>query len=341
MENIDIRSLDSIAEVYAHLSEFLLDIIIKNGGKYNISEEERSEVLELACGKVLRSRHTFKPGRNTGGWLYTLVLTTIFDYLDKRNRRSGKYEVFPSEDYSAFLKKCDADYMDDAEDEIISRENQEYRNMISSRAMEILGTFTQQDQDIFFRTLEGEKSADIAESLGMSAVNVRQRLMKIKARLRQLLTDEFGPLQRETVLYNLPTDVMSGMTYRRTGSGVPESKTDFGAYLLDELQSYLRCCYDFAVAKSPETIGGDILKDCLKEEYGRLSPVKIRSYNYSDGREIVKMSVGLNEGNALLDVTNAEMSSLMSFVGNIDGYICDAESLFDESLRRSLWKLCW
>ena len=188
--------------------------------------------------------------------------------------------------------------------------------------------------------MEGEKSADIADALGMTAVNVRQRLMKIKAKLKKLLTDEFGALRKEVVLYNLPDDVMSGMMYRRSDAQVPEFKVDYGADLLDELQTYLRCCYDFAVVKTQENMSGDILKQCLKEEFGRVLPVKVRSYNYSDGREIVKMSVGLKEGNAVLDVSNAEMDSLISFVGHIDSYIEDAETLFDDGLRKSLFRIC-
>jgi RNA polymerase sigma factor (sigma-70 family) len=338
MEGLDIRSLDSIAEVYSEVSEYLMDIIAMNAWKYGITEEERSDVLELSCEKVFRSRHTFRPGRNTGGWLYRVVLTTILDYLDKKNRRSGKCVAL--EDYSELLRRCGSDYIDNAEDEMISKERQEYRNMISTRALEILQTFTQQDQDIFFRTLDGEKSADIAESLGMTAVNVRQRLMKIKARLKSVLTDEFGPFRRENVLYSLPSDVLSGMEYRRSGAGVPESRMDFGADLLGELQSFLTCCYDFAVLKTQESMSGDILKESLREEFGRILPVKVRSYSYSDGREVVKMSVGLKEGNAVLDVSNAEMNSLMSFVGNIGSYIEDAETLFDQSLRKSLWEMC-
>ena len=243
MEGLDIRSLDSIAEVYSEVSEDLMDIIARNAWKYGIAEEERSDVLELSCEKVFRSRHTFKPGRNTGGWLYRVVLTTILDYLDKKNRRSGKCVAL--EDYSELLRRCGSDYIDNAEDEMISKERQEYRNMISARALEILQTFTQQDQDIFFRTMDGEKSADIAESLGMTAVNVRQRLMKIKARLKSVLTDEFGPFRRENVLYSLPSDVLSGMEYRRSGAGVPESRMDFGADLLgvDLSRNY---CQDFS-----------------------------------------------------------------------------------------------
>ena len=342
MEDIDIRSLNSISEVYAAVSEFLLDIIIKHGWKYNISEEERSDVLELACEKVLRSRHTFRPGVNTGGWLYTIVLTTILDYLDKKNRRSGKYNVFPPEEYSTWLKKSALDYMDtcDAEDEMVSRENEERRGEISARALEVLRTFPELDQEIFFRTLDGEKSADIAEALGMSAVNVRQRLMKIRARLKKLLTDEFGSLRKETVFYHLPAGVMDGMEYRRGGAEVPESKVDYGGELLGELQTYLRCCYDFAVLKTQDAMSGDILKESLKEEFGRVLPVKVRSYNYSDGREVVKMAVGIKEGNAVLDVSNAEMTSLISFVGNIGSYVEDAETLFDDSLRKSLCKIC-
>ena len=49
MEGVDIRSLNSISEVYAAVSEFLLEVIINHAWKYSISEEERSEVLELAC----------------------------------------------------------------------------------------------------------------------------------------------------------------------------------------------------------------------------------------------------------------------------------------------------
>ena len=48
MEGVDIRSLDSISEVYAEVSEFLMDIIVRNAWKYGITEEERSDVLELA-----------------------------------------------------------------------------------------------------------------------------------------------------------------------------------------------------------------------------------------------------------------------------------------------------
>ena len=340
MEDIDIRSLNSISEVYAGVSEFLLEVIINFGWKYGITVEERSEVLELACEKVLRSKHLFKPGMNTGGWLYTIVLTTILDYLDKKNRRSGKYSMFPPEEYSTWLKKTASDYLYDAEEEITCRERDERTSMISARAMEVLQTFPPQDQEIFFRTLDGEKSADIAELLGMSAVNVRQRLMKIRARLRKLLTDEFGPIRRESVLYNLPADAMADMTYRRSGAGVPESKVDYGADLLEEIQTYLRCCYDFAVLKSQESMSGDILKQSLKEEFGRIMPVKVRTYTYSDGRETVKMSVGLKEGDAVLDVSNAELTSLISFVGNIDSYIEDAETLFDGSLRKSLCEIC-
>lgn len=331
MEGVDIRSLNSISEVYAAVSEFLLEVIINHGWKYSISEEERSEVLELACEKVFRSRHLFKPGMNTGGWLYTIVLTTILDYLDKRNRRSGKYAVFPPEEYSTWLKKTTIDYQYDCEDEADAREEEEFTGKISARALEVLRTFSPQDQEIFFRTMDGEKSADIAESLGMSAVNVRQRLMKIRARLKKLLTDEFGPIRREDIY---------DMSYRRSGASLPESKMDFGSDLLGELQTYLRCCYDFAVLKSPDSMSGDILKQSLKEEFGRVLPVKVRSYTYSDGREIVNMSVGLKEGNAVLDVSNAELSSLVSFVGNIDSYIEDAEALFDGSLRTSLCKMC-
>ena len=340
MEDIDIRSLTSIADVYAEVSEFLLEVIINHGWKYGISEDERSEVLELACEKVLRSKHLFKPGKNTGGWLYTIVLTTILDYLDKKNSRIGKYPMFPPEDYHIWLGKTDSDYLYEAEDEEASREQEERTGKISARALEVLQTFPPQDQEIFFRTMEGEKSADIAESLGMSAVNVRQRLMKIRARLQKLLTDEFGPIRREYVLYNLPRGVMSDMTYRRTGAGVPESKVDFGADLLEELQTYLRCCYDYAVLKSEDLMSGDILKQSLREEFGRILPVKVRSYTYSDGREIVKMSVGMKEGDAVLDVSNAELTSLISFVGNIDSYIEDAETLFDGSLRKSLFEMC-
>lgn len=331
MVDIDIRSLNSLADVYAAVSEFLLEVIINHGWKYSISEDERSEVLELSCEKVFRSKHLFKQGMNTGGWLYTIVLTTILDYLDKRNRRSGKYPMFAPEEYSTWLRKTSSDYLYDVEDEAVAREEEEYTGKISARALEVLQTFPPQDQEIFFRTMDGEKSADIAESLGMSAVNVRQRLMKIRARLQKLLTDEFGPIRREDVY---------DMDYRRTGAGVPESKMDFRADLLEELQTYLRCCYDFAVSKSPDSMSGDILKHSLKEEFGRVLPVKVRSYTYPDGHEKVSMSVGLKEGNAVLDVSNAEMKSLISFVGNIDSYIEDAEALFDGSLRTSLCKMC-
>ena len=87
-------------------------------------------------------------------------------------------------------------------------------------------------------------------------------------------------------------------------------------------------------------MSGDILKQSLREEFGRILPVKVRSYTYSDGREIVKMSVGMKEGDAVLDVSNAELTSLISFVGNIDSYIEDAETLFDGSLRKSLFEMC-
>ena len=342
MEDIDIRSLNTISEVYAAVSEFLLEIIITHGRKYNIYDEDRSEVLELACEKVFRSIHLFKPGINTGGWLYTIVLTTILDYLDKRNRRSSKCSMFPPEDYPSWAKKSTEGYDEsyDSDDEVAMKENEKHVGKMSARAREVLQTFSPQDQEIFFRTMEGEKSADIAEALGMSAVNVRQRLMKIRARLKKLLTDEFGSLRKETVFYHLPAGVMDGMEYRRGGAEVPESKVDYGGELLGELQTYLRCCYDFAVLKTQETMSGDILKESLKKEFGRVLPVKVRTYNYSDGREIVKMSVSMHEGNAILDVSNAEMTSLISFVGNIGSYVEDAETLFDDSLRKSLCKIC-
>ena len=47
MEGLDIRSLDSIAEVYSEVSEDLMDIIARNAWKYGITEEYMTKSFHL------------------------------------------------------------------------------------------------------------------------------------------------------------------------------------------------------------------------------------------------------------------------------------------------------
>lgn len=148
-------------------------------GSGDMADEIVSDACMLLMGKADLLMKL--DGRMLSGYIVTTVRNTAYGYLNRQKARdSMSAGSLPEE-----MPDGSADILD----ELITRE-------AVDRLKACIGTLPREDRDLMYmKYVSGQKDADIARVLGISAGAVRERLFRLRGRLVDMMkgTNENGP----------------------------------------------------------------------------------------------------------------------------------------------------
>ncbi|MBN9297526.1 MAG: sigma-70 family RNA polymerase sigma factor [Filimonas sp.] len=144
-------------------------ILHKVSRLYQDQKEDQDDLFQDIILQLWQSFDTFRGDSEFSSWMYRVSLNTAIAYFKKEKRRPDR-QVLPDAAISItepqpFVK-------------------QEDRMAILYSALHQLDKV---ERALVFLYMEGQNSREIAHTLGISAVNVRVRLMRIKTKLKTIL----------------------------------------------------------------------------------------------------------------------------------------------------------
>ncbi|MBN9385780.1 MAG: sigma-70 family RNA polymerase sigma factor [Chitinophagaceae bacterium] len=154
---------------FVELLETHVGILHKVSRLYQDQKEDQDDLFQDIILQLWQSFDTFRGDSEFSSWMYKVSINTAITYFKKKNRRPDR-QVLPD---TAILAT-----------ESRSSVEQEDRMAILYSALHKLDKV---EKALVFLYLEGQNSREIALALGISAVNVRVRLTRIKTKLKTIL----------------------------------------------------------------------------------------------------------------------------------------------------------
>lgn len=148
-------------------------ILYKIGRSFTRNQVDFDDLYQEMLIQIHASLQSFRSEAKLSTWLYRVALNTALTY--NRNQKKSRHEV-QTEDMG-LLNEPDND----------RHSSYEYRERIELLYASI-NELKKEDRAIILLHLEGKKSAEIAEILGISATNARVKFMRIKKQLQAILT---------------------------------------------------------------------------------------------------------------------------------------------------------
>jgi RNA polymerase sigma-70 factor (ECF subfamily) len=136
---------------------------------YTNDRDAHKDLFQEITIQLWKAYPKFRGESKFSTWMYRVALNTAIT-LYRKNKRS-----IPTQDYESVIFKIQADEYDETEE-------QQLRLMYT--AVRQLGDI---DKALIFLYLEDKDYAEIAETLGISEVNARVRMNRIKTRLKTIL----------------------------------------------------------------------------------------------------------------------------------------------------------
>ena len=144
-------------------------------GFLGVPRQDREDVAQEVFVRVFRHLKGFRPRQSFGAWIYRVTVNAAHDYRTRRGRRAAG-----ETDWRDGLEATP----DERPGPVESARERELREALG-RA---LATLTERERSVFvLRELEGLETAEVALSLGISAITVRRHLFRARRRLRTAL----------------------------------------------------------------------------------------------------------------------------------------------------------
>ncbi|MCJ7465648.1 MAG: sigma-70 family RNA polymerase sigma factor [Maribacter sp.] len=136
---------------------------------YTNNRDAHNDLFQEITIQLWKAYPKFRGESKFSTWMYRVALNTAIT-LYRKNKRS-----IPTQDYESVIFKIQADEYD-------ATEEQQLRLMYN--AVRQLGDI---DKALIFLYLEDKDYTEIAETLGITEVNVRVKMNRIKTRLKTIL----------------------------------------------------------------------------------------------------------------------------------------------------------
>jgi RNA polymerase sigma-70 factor, ECF subfamily len=136
---------------------------------YTNNQEAHNDLFQEITIQLWKAYPKFRGDSKLSTWMYRIGLNTAIT-LYRKSKRSVK-----TQDFDTVLHKIESTHYDDSEEE----------------QLKIMYTAIQQlsdiDKALVFLYLEDKNYKEIAETLGISEVNARVKMNRIKTRLKKIL----------------------------------------------------------------------------------------------------------------------------------------------------------
>lgn len=154
---------------FVELLEAHVGILYKVSRLYQDQKEDQEDLFQDIILQLWQSFDNFKGDSVFSSWMYKVSINTAITYFKKKKRRLN-LQMLPATAIMAMESRSSIE--------------QEDRMAILYSALQKLDKV---EKALVFLYLEGQNSPEIAFVLGVSAVNVRVRMMRIKIKLKIIL----------------------------------------------------------------------------------------------------------------------------------------------------------
>ena len=159
-----------VEEEFLELVNDSRDILFKICNAYGDSREEREDLSQEIIFQLWKSFPTFQRKSKFSTWMYRVALNTALLSLRKKKKRPQEEELTDN-----FKFQHQVNHIDSSNEEII-------------RLYQAIKRLKEIDRSIILLHLEGMSYKEVAEIVGITEKNVSVRLVRIKNRLRELVT---------------------------------------------------------------------------------------------------------------------------------------------------------
>jgi RNA polymerase sigma-70 factor (ECF subfamily) len=136
---------------------------------YTTDQESHNDLFQEITVQLWKAYPKFRGDSKFSTWMYRIGLNTAIT-LYRKSKRTIK-----TQDYDQFLHRIEANYYDDTEEQQLK---------LMYQAIHQLNDI---DKALIFLYLEEKSYREIAETIGITEVNARVKMNRIKARLKQIL----------------------------------------------------------------------------------------------------------------------------------------------------------
>ena len=136
---------------------------------YTNNQDQHNDLFQEITIQLWRAFPKFRGDAKFSTWMYRVALNTAITLYRKSKRR------VQTQDYDSVIFKIKANEYDDTEEQQLS---------LMYKAVKQLGDI---DKALVFLYLEDKDYGEIAETLGISEVNARVKMNRIKKKLRTIL----------------------------------------------------------------------------------------------------------------------------------------------------------
>lgn len=136
---------------------------------YTSDQDSHNDLFQEITVQLWKAYPKFRGDSKFSTWMYRIGLNTAIT-LYRKSKRSVK-----TQDYDKFLHKIEASTYDDTEEQQLK---------LMYQAIHQLNDI---DKALIFLYLEEKNYREIAETIGISEVNARVKMNRIKTRLKKIL----------------------------------------------------------------------------------------------------------------------------------------------------------
>lgn len=154
------------------------DVFTENGqrifricGYFFIDPDDRKDACQESLIRIWQNLHSFKGNSSPGTWVYRVVVNTCLSYIRKDKRRNSFLE-----------RSYNPDNIDVAE--LTRDENPGMEEKKLAFLHRFLAGLNTADRTLVSLYLEGISTREMAEITGISEVNVRVKLHRIKEKIK-------------------------------------------------------------------------------------------------------------------------------------------------------------
>lgn len=157
--------------------EFLQQLQLHKGIVYKISKmyeedpENRADLVQEIIFQLWKSYDGFQQKSKFSTWMYRVSLNTALTFFKKKKKENSKI-TFSNEEFH--IKEENYNSEKDEQIELFYKAVQELNKI---------------EKALIFLYLEGQTYTDISKNLGISEVNARVKLSRIKEKLQKIIKD--------------------------------------------------------------------------------------------------------------------------------------------------------
>ncbi|MEO9483785.1 MAG: RNA polymerase sigma factor [Ekhidna sp.] len=146
-------------------------IIIKICRAYTSSNDDFEDYYQEVCLQIWRSHEKFRGQSKWSTWIYRLSLNVCLTLYKKHKNRSEK--LVHSDHASA----------------LVQEDTEAFSNDDLNQLYNGIKKLSETDRAIIILYLEGKKNGEIAQIIGTNANNIGVKVLRIKERLKKIITE--------------------------------------------------------------------------------------------------------------------------------------------------------